>query len=132
VSAKKAPKAQPVKNRVERLDQVFFALADSTRRAILARLSEGSMRVTDLAKPFSVSLPAISKHLKVLQGAGLLVQDKEGRVRRCHLKVETLKECDEWIAHYRRFWEKQFASIEDYLGTLEPVDQSKQDKKNKD
>lgn len=105
-----------VKYSSETLDQVFFALADPTRRAILERLAgEGEMMVTVLAEPFDISLPAVSKHLRVLERAGLLVQEKEGRIRRCQLVAEPLQAADDWIGHYRRFWEAQFDALADYL-----------------
>jgi DNA-binding transcriptional ArsR family regulator len=97
------------------LDATFAALADATRRAILARLAEGEARVTDLAKPFAMSLPAISKHLRVLESAGLLKREIDGRVHRCHLSAEPMKEAAAWMEHYRRFWEQQFDSLARYL-----------------
>lgn len=97
------------------LDTTFAALSDSTRRAILARLSYGEASVTELAKPFNISLPAVSKHLRVLEQAGLLVREKEGRVHRCRLVAEPLKDAAHWIAHYQQFWEGQFDALADYL-----------------
>src|SRR5713226_2126850 len=97
------------------LDVTFSALADSTRRAILARLARGESSVTELAEPFDMSLPAISKHLRVLQRAGLLAREKNGRVHRCSLAPEPLKQAAEWIARYRAFWEKQLDALADYL-----------------
>ena len=88
------------------LDDVFFALSDPTRRAILERLAgEGELMVTALAEPFDMSLPAVSKHLRMLERAGLLVQEKDGRIRRCHLAAEPLQSAAMWIAQYRRFIE---------------------------
>lgn len=98
-----------------RLDEVFGALADSTRRAILTRLSRGSATVSELAEPFEVSLPAISKHLKVLERAGLLTRDIEGRIHRCRLEAQRMKAAALWIDQTRTFWEQQFASLERYL-----------------
>ena len=98
-----------------RLDEVFGALADSTRRAILARLSRGSATVSELAEPFEVSLPAISRHLKVLERAGLLTRDIEGRIHRCRLEAHRMKAAALWIDQYRAFWEHQFASLARYL-----------------
>ena len=105
-----------VKYSADALDQVFFALADPTRRAILERLAqEGEVMVTVLAEPFEISLPAVSKHLRVLERAGLLAQEKDGRIRRCQLVTEPLQAADAWIGHYRRFWEAQFDALADYL-----------------
>lgn len=105
-----------VKYSSDALDQVFFALADPTRRAILERLArDGEVMVTVLAEPFDISLPAVSKHLRVLERAGLLAQEKDGRVRRCQLVTEPLQAADDWIGHYRRFWEVQFDALAEYL-----------------
>ena len=104
-----------VNYQVEALNLTFSALADPTRRAIIERLSFGDSTVTDLAQPFDVSLPAISKQLRVLERAGLLTQEKDGRVRRCRLEALPMKEAVEWIAQYRRFWEDQLESLADYL-----------------
>ncbi len=105
-----------------RLDSTFAALSDPTRRAILHRLSRGSAAVCELAEPFAVSLPAISKHLRVLERAGLLGQQREGRVRRCNLKPHPLREAGEWIAHYRRFWEQQLDALAEFLESAEPTE----------
>jgi len=99
----------------ETLNQTFAALADPTRRAILERLSFGDSSVTALAEPFDVSLPAISKQLRVLERAGLLSQEKDGRVRRCRLEALPMKEAVEWIAQYQRFWENQLESLAIFL-----------------
>jgi DNA-binding transcriptional ArsR family regulator len=105
-----------VKYSAEALDHVFFALADPTRRAILERLAQdGDVMVTVLAEPFDISLPAVSKHLRVLERAGLLTQEKDGRIRRCQLVAGPLQAADDWISHYRRFWEAQFDALADYL-----------------
>ena len=109
----------------ERLDATFSALADPTRRAILERLSIGESNVTGLAEPFNVSLPAISKQLRVLERAGLLTQEKDGRVRRCRLDASPMKEASEWIARYRRFWEAQLDSLAGYLDQLQQEDDPK-------
>jgi DNA-binding transcriptional ArsR family regulator len=101
------------------LNTTFSALSDPTRRAILHRLANGERTVTELAEPFDVSLPAISKHLRVLEGAGLLVQEKEGRIRRCQLSATPLKEAARWIGHYRRFWEESFDRLDKYLVELQ-------------
>jgi DNA-binding transcriptional ArsR family regulator len=100
---------------VANLDEVFSALSDPTRRKILVRLAEGDRSVGELAKPFDVSLPAISKHLGVLERAGLITREREGRVRHCHLEPEPLAGALEWIAQYGRFWEERFDSLEALL-----------------
>ena len=97
------------------LSQTFQALADPTRRAILARLASGESSIGELAGPFRMSLPAVSKHVKVLENAGLLRREKDGRVHRCRLEPGPMKEVSDWIDHYRRFWEGQFAALADYL-----------------
>jgi DNA-binding transcriptional ArsR family regulator len=99
----------------KRLDEVFSALADPTRRGILARLSEGESSVGELAEPFEISLPAISKHLRVLEGAGLLARKRDGRVHRCRLVAEPLGEAIDWIVRYGRFWDAQLDSLERFL-----------------
>ena len=97
------------------LDATFGALADPTRRAILARLARSEASVGELAEPFSMSLPAVSKHLKVLEGAGLITRHKDGRVHRCGLDSRPMAEAAAWITFYRRFWETQFDALERYL-----------------
>jgi DNA-binding transcriptional ArsR family regulator len=97
------------------LDRTFGALADPTRRAILARLASGEFRVTDLAEPFDISLPAVSKHLKVLEEAGLLARRKEGRIHHCRLDPRPMNAAAEWIARHRKFWENAFDNLEKYL-----------------
>jgi DNA-binding transcriptional ArsR family regulator len=97
------------------LDATFGALADATRRAILARLALGESSVMELAAPFRVSLPAVVKHLRVLEGAGLLRTHKDGRVRRCRLRPAPLKDAAAWIEFYQQFWEQQFDALEDFL-----------------
>ncbi len=109
----------------ERLDSTFGALADPTRRAILERLSIGEANVTGLAEPFNVSLPAISKQLRVLERAGLLSQEKDGRVRRCRLEAGPMKEAAQWIAQYKRFWEAHLDSLAGYLDQLQQEDDPK-------
>jgi len=98
-----------------RLNVTFAALADPTRRAILARLSSGETSVTELAKPFEMSLPAISKHLKVLERAGLIARGREAQWRPCRLKAGPLKQAVDWLEHYRRFWEQSFDRLDDVL-----------------
>jgi DNA-binding transcriptional ArsR family regulator len=97
------------------LDTVFSALADPTRREILARLAGGESSVTTLAEPFDISLPAISRHLKVLETAGLLDRTKEGRVHRIRLVPEPMLDAIEWMVRYGRFWESQLESLERYM-----------------
>jgi DNA-binding transcriptional ArsR family regulator len=97
------------------LDLTFSALSDATRRGILARLAKGESSVTELAAPYDISLPAVSKHLHVLARAGLIEQEKDGRVRRCRLVAEPMKDAAEWITRYRRFWEEQFDALARYL-----------------
>ncbi len=109
-----------VKYSTETLDLTFAALADPTRRSILERLSTGDSSVTALAEPYNVSLPAISKQLRVLERAGLLVQQKDGRVRRCKLDAQPMKEAVDWIAQYRRFWEDKLESLAAYLEDSTP------------
>ncbi|HTF44214.1 MAG TPA: metalloregulator ArsR/SmtB family transcription factor [Terriglobales bacterium] len=99
----------------EHLDATFSALADPTRRAILAVLSGGQASVTELARPYRISLPAVMKHLRVLEDAGLVSQEKTGRVRRCRLAVQPLKQATEWLSHYRIFWENQLNALDRYL-----------------
>jgi DNA-binding transcriptional ArsR family regulator len=106
------------------LGATFAALADPTRRAILERLAHGEASVTELAEPFQVSLPAISKQLRVLEQAGLLIREKEGRVRRCRLDAEPMREAAEWLARYRRYWERQLDSLADYLNELQSEEKS--------
>src|SRR5215208_6825018 len=100
------------------LDATFAALADPTRRAILARLASGEASVNELAEPFEMSLPAISKHLKVLERAGLIARGRDAQWRPCRLEAAPLKEVANWVAHYRAFWEASFDRLDDYLFTL--------------
>src|SRR6266851_1662741 len=103
----------------DRLSTTFAALADPTRRAILARLASGAASVTELAAPFAMSLPAISKHLKVLERAGLIARGREAQWRPCRLEAGPLKDAADWLEHYRRFWEQSFDRLEDYLRELQ-------------
>ena len=103
----------------DRLSTIFAALADPTRRAILARLVSGEASVTELGEPFEMSLPAISKHLKVLERAGLIARGREAQWRPCRLEAGPLKDVADWLEHYRRFWEQSFDRLEDYLGELQ-------------
>ncbi len=99
----------------DQLNQTFAALADPTRRAILARLAEGDASVKQLAKPFDVSRPAISKHLRVLERAGLVRRTKDGRVSHCGLDARPMKQAADWVERYRRFWEDQLDQLTRYL-----------------
>ena len=103
----------------DHLSTMFSALADPTRRAILARLALGETSVTELAKPFDISGPAISKHLKVLEGAGLITRGREAQWRPCKLEPKALKGVDDWLERYRRLWEERFDRLEDYLRELQ-------------
>src|SRR5216110_316108 len=102
-----------------RLDTIFAALADPTRRAILARLASGEASVTELAEPFKMTLPAVSKHLKVLERAGLIARGREAQWRPCRLQAGPLKDADEWIERYRRHWEESFDRLDSYLQELQ-------------
>jgi DNA-binding transcriptional ArsR family regulator len=101
------------------LSRTFAALADPTRRAILARLTTGAATVGELAAPFDMSLPAVSKHLKVLERAGLVTRGREAQWRPCRLEAEPLKDAAAWLAHYRRFWDQNLDRLEGYLDDLQ-------------
>ena len=101
------------------LDTTFAALADPTRRAILARLASGEASVTELARPFHMTLPAVSKHLKVLERAGLIARGREAQWRPCRLEAGPLKDVAEWVGGYRRFWDESFDRLDDYLRELQ-------------
>ena len=118
-----------VKYSASALDQTFGALSDPTRRAILKMLANGERTVTELAEPFRISLPAISKHLRVLENAGLLKQEKEGRIHRCHIIARPLQAASEWIAHYRAFWEQSFDRLDEYLYELQKKEKKRGRKK---
>jgi DNA-binding transcriptional ArsR family regulator len=102
----------------DHLTTTFAALASPTRRAILARLASGEASVSELAKPFDMSMPAISKHLKVLEHAGLIARSREAQWRPCRLAGRPLAEVAEWVEHYRRFWEESFDRLDEYLVQL--------------
>ncbi len=102
----------------------FAALADPTRRAILARLATGETSVMKLAEPFDMSLPAVSKHLKVLEGAGLVTRSREAQWRPCRIDAVALKEVDDWLEKYRRFWEVRLDRLEEYLDRLQSKEKS--------
>jgi DNA-binding transcriptional ArsR family regulator len=114
--AASAKVAQP-----EELDVVFSALADPTRRAIVGRLAMGEASVSELAAPFDVSLPAVTKHLAVLERAGLLEHHKQGRVRHCRLVAAPMRAANEWLSSYRVFWERRLDSLSEHLKTAKEV-----------
>jgi DNA-binding transcriptional ArsR family regulator len=103
----------------DRLSATFAALADPTRRAIIARLAMGETTVNELAKPFDMSGPAISKHLKVLENAGLITRGREAQWRPCRIEPKALKVVDDWLERYRQFWEERLDRLEEYLNTLQ-------------
>ncbi|HVY20733.1 MAG TPA: metalloregulator ArsR/SmtB family transcription factor [Bauldia sp.] len=103
----------------DHLTTTFAALADPTRRAILARLASGEASVTDIAKPFAMSMPAISRHLKVLEDAGLIVSGRDAQYRPRRLEAAPLREIADWVERYRVFWEENFARMDDYLAELQ-------------
>src|SRR5262245_8057419 len=105
-------------NMPDLLSATFSALADPTRRAILARLADGEATVNELAEPFEISLPAVSRHLKVLEGAGLISRGRQAQWRPCKLEPERLKAVDDWLSVYRRFWEQSFDKMAAYLEEL--------------
>jgi DNA-binding transcriptional ArsR family regulator len=113
----------------DHLSTTFAALADPTRRAILTRLSAGETSVTELARPFAMSLPAVTKHLKVLQRAGLITQGRQAQWRPCRLQAKPLREVADWVEQYRRFWEQRLDRLEDYLRELQA--QEKKDGRGK-
>lgn len=112
----------------DRLSTTLAALADPTRRAILARLTSGETSVTELAKPFSMTLPAVSKHLKVLERAGLIARGRSAQWRPCRLDAEPMREVAEWVQGYRRFWDGSFDRLDDYLNAVQ-AKEKKRDRK---
>jgi DNA-binding transcriptional ArsR family regulator len=117
---------------IDPLSATFSALADPTRRAILARLALGETSVTELAEPFAMSMPAVSKHLKVLERAGLIARGREAQWRPCRIEVHALKPVDEWLESYRRLWEERFDRLDDYLRELQAQENERQNDKAKD
>ena len=109
----------------DRLDAAFSALADPTRRAILARLALGETTVNELAEPFDMSLPNISKHLKVLENAGLISRSRDAQRRPCRIEPGTLKEVSAWVEAYRKLWEERFDRLDDYLRQLQTSEEKK-------
>jgi len=116
----------------DRLSSTFSALADPTRRAILARLASGEMSVKQLAKPFDMSLPAVSKHLKVLERAGLIERRRQAQWRPCRLQARPLKDVDAWVERYRRFWEESFDRLDIYLRRIQAEEQRHARKQSKE
>jgi DNA-binding transcriptional ArsR family regulator len=116
----------------DHLSTTFSALADPTRRAILARLASGEKSVTELGKPFDMSLPAISKHLKVLEHAGLIARSRDAQWRPCRLAADPLKNAAEWLEEYRRFWEESFDRLDDYLREVQKRELKNQDQNKKE
>ena len=113
------------------LSETFAALADPTRRAILARLALGETSVTELAEPFEMSMPAVSKHLKVLERAGLIERGREAQWRPCRLAPAPLKDVDDWVEQYRKFWEQSFDRLDQYLRELQTKDEKRGPKQGK-
>jgi len=111
----------------DQLSTTFAALADPTRRAILARLASRELSVTEIAEPFAMSLPAVSKHLKVLERAGLIARGRDAQWRPCRLEARPLKDVAEWVEHYRRFWSASFDRLDDYLREMQ---KQKKEKRN--
>lgn len=115
----------------DHLSTTFAALADPTRRAILARLAKGELSVTDLAEPFEMSLPAVSKHLKVLKRAGLITRSRDAQWRPCQLEARPLKDVADWVEHYRRFWIESFDRLDEYLHKLTKKEKKRDDKQRR-
>ena len=113
------------------LSNTFAALSDPTRRAILARLALGQTSVNELAEPFAMSLPAVSKHLKVLERAGLITRGRDAQMRPCKIEATALKEADDWLEEYRRLWEQRLDRLDDYLKTLQADSADKTKSKEK-
>jgi DNA-binding transcriptional ArsR family regulator len=114
----------------DRLSATFAALADPTRRAILARLASGETSVTELAAPFAMSLPAVTKHLKVLARAGLITQGRQAQWRPCKLEARPLQQAADWVGQYRQFWEQRLDRLEDYLRELQTKEKKHARKKS--
>lgn len=114
----------------DQLSKTFSALADPTRRAILSRLADGEATVTEIAAPFEMTLPAVSKHLKVLEEAGLIARGREAQWRPARLQAEPLKAADEWIERYRQFWEQRFDRLEQYLDEVQKKNKAPRPKRD--
>jgi DNA-binding transcriptional ArsR family regulator len=115
----------------DHLSQVFAALADPTRRAILARLSKGEASVNEIAEPFDITLPAVSKHLKVLEKAGLIERTRSAQYRPCRLQAAPLRDASDWIDHYRQYWEESFDRLDAYLKTVTARQRNQKTKRGK-
>jgi DNA-binding transcriptional ArsR family regulator len=115
----------------DQLSATFAALADPTRRAILARLASGAATVTQVAEPFEMSLPAVSKHLKVLERAGLIARGRAAQWRPCKLEARPLKEVADWVEHYRNFWTESFDRLDEYLRQVQQKEKRHGDKQRK-
>lgn len=115
----------------DHLSSTFAALADPTRRAILARLASGEASVQDLARPFKMTLPAVSKHLKVLEKAKLIRRGRSAQWRPCYLDAAPLKEASDWMEKYRKFWEESFNRLDEYLKEIQAADKRKGEKHKK-
>ncbi|MFA7305562.1 MAG: metalloregulator ArsR/SmtB family transcription factor [Hyphomicrobium sp.] len=115
----------------DRLSDMFAALADPTRRAILARLAIGETSVTELAEPFDMSLPAVSKHLKVLERAGLIARGRSAQWRPCRLEASALKDVDDWVGQYRKLWEQDFDRLDAYRRELQATEKKRGSAKSK-
>jgi DNA-binding transcriptional ArsR family regulator len=115
----------------DHLSTTLAALADPTRRAVLARLTSGDLSVTELAEPFAMSLPAVSKHLKVLERAGLIARGRDAQWRPCRLQASPLKDVADWVEHYRRFWEESLDRLGDYLQELQAKEKKHARKKRR-
>jgi DNA-binding transcriptional ArsR family regulator len=116
----------------DRLSATFSALADPTRRAILARLALGETSVSELAEPFKMSMPAVSKHLKVLEHAGLITRSRAAQMRPCKIEPAALKQADDWLEEYRRLWEQRLDRLEDYLKAVQIQAKAAEAKEEKD
>jgi DNA-binding transcriptional ArsR family regulator len=108
-----------MQTKTDRLNSTFSALADPTRRAILAKLAKGEASVTELAEPMEMTMPAVTKHLKVLRKAGLIRQERRAQWRPCYLVAEPLKEASDWVEKYRKFWEESFLRLDEYLKDMQ-------------
>ena len=117
---------------IDPLSATLSALADPTRRAILARLAKSEATVNELAEPFAISLPAISRHLKVLEGAGLISRGREAQWRPCRLQTDALRDVDDWLGRYRRFWSERFDKMDNYIAELKRAEAKKARAKTKE
>jgi DNA-binding transcriptional ArsR family regulator len=130
MSPRRAKTVEPESLSEDDLDRAFGALADRTRRAILARLTEGDAGVLEVAGPFPMSQPAITKHLRVLESAGLVSRHRQARQRLCHLEAARLRQLSEWVGSYREFWEESFERLDELLEELQTGDSTVDDESN--